>query len=145
MAEEQNKAKHRILVVDDVASMRRIVGSALSNSGNYIIEEAPDGTRALEMLNNKKKFYHLVLLDIVMPKKDGLTTLKEIRDIYKFLPVVMMTAKSERADILKAASLSISGYVLKPFNTDSINKKVAAVLKNIDPAKPITEPDIEFS
>lgn len=132
------KAKHRILLVDDVASMRRIVSKVLEKSG-YLIDEAEDGVAALEMLNNKKKFYHLVLLDVMMPRKDGISLLKEMRENEKFknMPVVMITAKSERADIMKAAALNVSGYLLKPFNPEGIIKKVAEVLQGIDPTKPV--------
>ena len=103
-------AAYRILVVDDAGPIRRIMGKILENAG-YIIEFAPDGVTAMTILKNQKKFFHLVLLDIMMPRKDGFATLKEMREDerLKSIPVLMITAKSERDSVMRAAKYNIMG------------------------------------
>ena len=142
----QKKASHKILVVDDAGPIRRVLSKILEKAG-YIVEIAGDGVLALALMKNPKKHFHLVLLDIMMPRKDGFDTLKEMREDerLKEIPVLMITAKSERDDVMRAAQFDIAGYILKPFKPEGVQSKVAEVLENIDPAKPIYNPKPESS
>lgn len=132
------KPVHRILIVDDAGPIRRILRKIIESAG-YIVEDAKDGTQALDLLRTKNKHFHLILLDIMMPMKDGYATLKEIREdpLLKKTPVIMITAKSARKDVLNAAQYSISGYILKPFKPAEIQKKLAGFLAGINPAAPV--------
>ncbi len=114
-----------ILVVDDEQLIRNVICEYLKND-NYQVLEAQDGIEALQIV--KENAIDLVILDIMMPKKDGYTTLREMREI-KNIPVIMLSARGEEYDKLHGFDLGIDDYVTKPFSPKELMARVKAVLK----------------
>lgn len=114
-----------VLVVDDEELIRNVISEYLQND-NYQVVEASDGIEALKII--REKAIDLVILDIMMPKKDGYTTLKEMREI-KNIPVIMLSARSEEYDKLHGFDLGIDDYITKPFSPKELMARVKAVLK----------------
>ncbi len=114
-----------VLVVDDEELIRNVIREYLEND-NYQVLEASDGTEALKLV--REKIIDLVVLDIMMPKKDGYTTLKEMREI-KNIPVIMLSARGEEYDKLHGFDLGIDDYITKPFSPKELMARVKAVLK----------------
>ena len=103
---------YNILVCDDDKEIVKAVEIYLTKEG-YNVLKSYDGEEALEILS--KNNIHLVILDIMMPKKDGIETLKAIRN-KNTIPVIMLSAKSEDEDKIKGLNLGADDYVTKPFN-----------------------------
>lgn len=103
-----------IMIVDDSASMRQLVGIALRGAG-YEMIEACDGKDALDKLNGQK--IHLVISDIDMPNMDGITFVKNLKQLpaYKFTPVVMLTAALKEGKKQEAQAAGVKAWVVKPF------------------------------
>lgn len=118
-----------ILVVDDSASIRQVVGIALKGAG-YDVVEACDGTDALGKLEGSR--FHLIISDVNMPKMDGITLLKELkkRSDTKFTPVIMLTTESESAKKEQGRDAGAKAWVVKPFQPQQM---LAAVSKLISP------------
>lgn len=113
-----------ILVVDDFATMRRIVKNILRQLGYTNTVEADDGTTALEKL--KSEHVDFVITDWNMPKMTGLELLKTIRadpDL-KHLPVLMVTAEALQENIVAAAKAGVNNYVVKPFDAKTLAEKM---------------------
>ena len=123
--------KEKILVVDDEARMRKLIGDFLTNSGFEIIE-AGDGEEALKKFHNDKNI-SLVILDVMMPKLDGYETLQEIRKESK-VPVVLLTAKGEENDQLKGFVSGADDYIQKPFSPKILVARINAILRRNDTA-----------
>ena len=119
----------RILVVDDYATMRRIVKNLLQDLGFTSIAEADDGATALPMLQTGA--YDFVVTDWNMPIMHGLDLLKAIRadEKLKKLPVLMVTAAAQREQIVVAEQAGVSGYVVKPFTVEILKAKLEKILQ----------------
>lgn len=120
----------KALVADDSKLIRQIEVSVFTKIGGVEIDEAEDGADALEKLTENK--YDIVLLDWMMPKMTGEQVLREIRGVAgpnKDTPVLMVTAEVERKKIIQLASLGISGYVTKPFTSESLEGHIKAILE----------------
>ena len=115
---------YNILVVDDDKEIVNAIEIYLSQEGYHIIK-AYDGEKALEKL--KENEIHLIILDIMMPNKDGIETLQEIRKD-KTIPVIMLSAKSEDYDKISGLNTGADDYVTKPFNPLEL---IARVKSNI--------------
>ena len=124
-------AQLKFLVVDDFATMRRIVRGLLKEIGWTDVDEAEDGAVALHMLRNGK--YDFVVSDVNMPNMTGFELLKAIRGdaSLKHLPVLMVTAEARKEDILLAAQTGASGYVVKPFTKATLEEKVQRILQKL--------------
>lgn len=116
----------KILLVDDEARMRKLVKDFLVKKG-YIILEAGDGDEALEVFY-KNNDISLILLDVMMPKLDGFSVLREIRKVSK-VPVIILTAKGEEEDELKGFELGVDEYISKPFSPKILSARVDALLR----------------
>ena len=103
---------YQILVVDDDKEIVKAIKIYLEKEG-YQVHTAYNGKECLEVLSKQK--IHLILLDIMMPEKDGLETLYEIREKEK-IPVIMLSAKSEDQDKIEGLNLGADDYITKPFN-----------------------------
>ena len=123
--------KLTILVVDDEARMRKLIKDFLVKN-NFNILEAEDGEKALEIYNKNKNNINLILLDVMMPKVDGWSVLKKIREENKSIPIVMLTAKSEEQDELLGFELGVDEYISKPFSPKILVARVAAILKRTE-------------
>ena len=126
--------KLRILVVDDFATMRRIIRNLLQDLGFSNIAEADDGNTAWPMLQNGS--YDLLITDWNMPGMPGLDLLKAVRADARLakLPVLMLTAEAKREQIIEAAQAGVNGYVIKPFTAGTLSDKLAKIFERIEAA-----------
>lgn len=121
----------RFLVVDDFATMRRIVRNLLKDLGFSRVEEAEDGLDALNKL--RADAFDFVISDWNMPNMDGLQLLTEIRadaNLNK-MPVLMVTAEAKKENIIAAAQAGASGYVVKPFTAATLEEKLNKIFEKI--------------
>ncbi len=118
-----------IMIVDDSASLRQVVGIALKGAG-YDVLEGCDGKDALGKLTGQK--VHLVISDLNMPNMDGITFLKNLKQNaqYKFTPVIMLTTESQEAKKQEAQAAGAKAWVTKPFKPEQM---LAAVSKLVMP------------
>ena len=121
-------AEMKFLIVDDFATMRRIVRNLLKEIGFGNADEAEDGVAALAKL--KGGGFDFVVSDINMPNMNGFDLLKSIRaePSLKELPVLMVTAEAKKEDIIAAAQAGASGYIVKPFTKATLEEKLAKIL-----------------
>ena len=117
-----------ILVVDDEERMRKLIKDFLTNKGYHILQ-AEDGEKALEIYQENKSKIMLVLLDVMMPKLDGWSVLRQIRQENKELPIIMLTARGEEQDELFGFELGVDEYISKPFSPKILVARVEAILK----------------
>ena len=120
--------KEKILVVDDEASIRRILETRLSMIG-YIVVTAADGEEALAVY--KKELPNLIVLDIMMPKLDGYGVCQEIRKDSD-IPIIMLTALGDVADRITGLELGADDYVVKPFSPKELEARIKAILRRVD-------------
>ncbi len=116
-----------ILVVDDEERMRKLIKDFLKAKG-YSIIEAEDGEKALEVFEGNKNKITLILLDVMMPKLDGWSVLRQIRQESK-IPIIMLTARGEEQDELFGFELGVDEYISKPFSPKILVARVEAILK----------------
>ena len=118
----------KILIVDDYATMRRIVRNLLSQIGHVDVEEAGDGIVALQKLRETQ--FGLVISDWNMEPMTGLQLLKEVRADNKLsgTPFIMVTAESKTENVVAAKEAGVNNYIVKPFNADTLKQKIASVL-----------------
>lgn len=118
-----------VLVVDDAATMRRIVRSLLRELGIKNVREAEDGEMALEDL--KRQRADLVVSDWAMPKMTGIELLRAIRQdsALKDTPVLMVTAESKKESIMEAIQAGVNNYIVKPFNSKTLEEKLHKIFK----------------
>ena len=114
----------RILVVDDMASMRSVICHILDSIGYEDTESAVDGVQALTKLQESK--FDLVISDWNMPNMNGQELLENIRgdEQLKHLPVLMVTAETEKAIVVNAAKAGVSAYIVKPFSPQQLQEKM---------------------
>jgi OmpR family response regulator RpaB len=120
--------KEKILVVDDEASIRRILETRLSMLG-YTVVTAADGEEALALY--KKECPNLIILDIMMPKLDGYGVCQEIRKDSE-IPIIMLTALGDVADRITGLELGADDYVVKPFSPKELEARIKAILRRVD-------------
>ncbi|WP_429127069.1 response regulator [Aeromonas veronii] len=118
-----------ILIVDDSATIRQVVGMTLKGAG-YEVMEASDGKDALNKLDGKK--INLIISDVNMPNMDGITFVKEAKKLvnYKFTPVIMLTTESQDSKKQEGQAAGAKAWVVKPFQPEQM---LAAVAKLIMP------------
>lgn len=116
-----------ILIVDDESRMRKLIKDFLVAKG-YNILEAEDGEKALEIFEESQSKIELILLDVMMPKLDGWSVLRQIRQISK-VPIIMLTARGEEQDELFGFELGVDEYISKPFSPKILVARVEAILK----------------
>ena len=116
------------LVVDDFSTMRRIVVGLLRQSGATRILEAEDGLQALRIIESNPVDF--VVSDWNMPNMTGLDLLKALRASPKFsrMPVLLITAEGRKENIVEAAQAGADGYIVKPFNQDTLQEKLTRIL-----------------
>ena len=116
-----------ILVVDDFATMRRIIKTCLTQLGFSNIVEAEDGEIALRKLHNQE--FHLVISDWNMPNMMGIDLLKAVRadEKLKEIPFLMVTAEGLKENVLEAVKQGVSNYIVKPFTADALEQKLEAI------------------
>ena len=130
----------KIMVVDDERHIVRLVEVNLQRAG-YDVVSAYDGVEALEKITAEKPA--MIILDVMMPRMDGFEVLKELRGNpeTKDIPVIMLTAKAQDADIFKGWSSGVDSYLTKPFNPRELLVFVERILQSLE--HPATEYDDE--
>jgi two-component system chemotaxis response regulator CheY len=120
----------KVLVVDDFATMRRIMKNILKQIGFTNILEADDGTTALEELKNNS--IDLIISDWNMPKMTGLDLLKTVRgtEELKDIPFLMVTAEAQKQNVIDAVQAGVSNYVVKPFTAEAISEKLNKIFSS---------------
>jgi two-component system, OmpR family, phosphate regulon response regulator OmpR len=116
---------HGVLIVDDDKKLQKLLGEYLENNG-FRVMGLPDGSVVLETIRRESP--DLLILDIMLPGKDGLEILKEIRREFN-LPVIMLTAKGEDTDRIVGLELGGDDYLAKPFNPRELLARIRAVLR----------------
>ncbi len=117
----------RILAVDDSASMRQMVSYTLKDAG-YEVAEAEDGVAALNLAKREK--FSLVLCDVNMPNMDGITLVRELRQLpdYKYTPLLVLTTESGADKKAEGKSAGATGWLVKPFNPEQLIATVQRVV-----------------
>ena len=119
-----------VLIVDDYKTMLRIIRNLLKQIGFDNVEEATDGSAALEKLRDRD--FSLIISDWNMEPMSGLQLLKEVRADMKLkeLPFIMVTAESKSENVIAAKEAGVSNYIVKPFNAATLKGKLTTVLGN---------------
>ncbi|PCJ57574.1 MAG: two-component system response regulator [Rhodospirillaceae bacterium] len=117
----------RILVVDDYKTMLRIIRNLLKQINFNNIEDALDGSRALQKLREKE--FGLIISDWNMEPMTGIELLKEVRadEKLKKIPFIMITAESKTENVIVAKQAGVSNYIVKPFNAETLKTKLVSV------------------
>ncbi len=117
----------KILVIDDFATMRKIIKNLLTQLGYKNIFEADDGTTALELLKSDK--FDFIISDWNMPKMSGLELLKTAKadENLKTIPFMMVTAEALKENIIAAIQAGASDYIVKPFNAATLEGKIKSI------------------
>ncbi|MDD3731586.1 MAG: response regulator [candidate division Zixibacteria bacterium] len=118
----------KILAVDDSPTMRRIIINTLKRAGYQDVVEAQDGKDALAKLKVDK--FNFVITDWNMPEMDGLTFVTTLRsmDEFKNLPVLMVTTRSVKEDIMEAMKAGVNNYIVKPFTPETLKAKIEQIM-----------------
>jgi two-component system chemotaxis response regulator CheY len=119
----------KVLVVDDMATMRRIVKNVLKQLGFSRVEEAENGAEALQKL--RAETYGLVVSDWNMPVMTGIDMLRAIRsdEKLKSIPVLMVTAEAQQGNLIEAIQAGVSNYIVKPFTAETMQEKLGKIFK----------------
>jgi two-component system chemotaxis response regulator CheY len=117
-----------ILIVDDYKTMLRIIRNLLKQVGFENVEEATDGTMAIEKM--KEKTFELIISDWNMEPMSGFDLLKHVRahETYKDTPFILITAESKTENVVAAKQAGVSNYIVKPFNAETLKTKLVTVL-----------------
>lgn len=115
-----------ILIVDDAAFMRMMIKDILVKNGFEVVGEAIDGVQGVEQYKELKP--DLVILDITMPEKDGLTALKEMREMDPYASVIMCSAMGQQEMVIDAIQAGAKDFIVKPFQADRVVEAIRKVL-----------------
>ncbi|MEP0957399.1 response regulator [Microcoleus sp. FACHB-1515] len=121
----------KILVVDDEADLRNLVQTCLEIMGGWQVVTAGSGEKALQEAQNRQ--LDLILLDLMMPKMDGLAILEQLRSNEKTrqIPIVLLTAKGRSIESAQFEQFNVLGMIRKPFNPVQLADQIEALLSNI--------------
>jgi len=121
-------ANKKVLFVDDSPTMRRIIKNSLNKIGFEDVEEAENGVDALQKLSAGR--YDLILTDWNMPEMNGEELVVNLRASaeYKNTPILMITTRGMKDDVINAVKIGVSGYIVKPFTPEVLKKKITDVL-----------------
>lgn len=133
--------KPKVLLADDEAGLRELVKVYLENAG-FEVKEAADGLEAEKELANEK--FDLLILDIMMPKLDGLTLCRKIRLTHEYLPILLLTAKGEEADRLLGFEYGADDYVVKPFSPRELAARAKAMLRRAARPQSTEETSLQY-
>ncbi len=123
---QESKEKINILFVEDDANLRMILQDYLEMVG-YNVDPAEDGEVGFDLFN--KNQYDLIILDVMMPKKDGFTLAKEIRAKQSKAPIIFLTARNLKEDRIQGFQYGCDDYITKPFSTEELNLRIKAILR----------------
>ena len=123
--------KIKILVVDDFATMRKVIRNLLKQSGYENVTEAEDGAAAMSMLKSTK--IDFVISDWNMPNMTGIELLRAVRSDNELsaMPFLMVTAESLKDNVVEAVKAGVSNYIVKPFTAEVLGEKIVKILENV--------------
>ena len=133
---------HKILLVEDDPNFGRILRDYLEMN-DYDVVHAKNGLEGFQKF--KKEYFDLCILDVMMPYKDGFTLAKEIREINKEVPIVFLTAKAMKDDMLKGYKVGADDYLKKPFDSEVLLVKLKAILQRKKVERPMVEEKFQFT
>ena len=122
----------RILVVEDERKVANFIKNGLEEE-RYIVETATDGVTGLEMAMNNE--FDAILLDVMLPGKDGFTVLRELREVGLVTPVLMLTARGTTEDRVQGLDLGADDYLSKPFSFEELAARLRSILRRSSPDK----------
>ncbi|MBR4154908.1 MAG: response regulator transcription factor [Paludibacteraceae bacterium] len=120
--------KTKILLCEDDESLGMLLREYLQAKG-YSVTLAPDGEAGFQHFSNEK--FDLCILDVMMPKKDGFTLAQDIRKINGIIPIVFLTAKSLKDDVLEGFRIGADDYITKPFSMEEMLLRIEAIMRRI--------------
>jgi DNA-binding response OmpR family regulator len=120
--------KHKILLAEDDPNLGFVIKDLLQAEG-YKVELCKDGQVALKAFVNNN--FDLCILDVMMPRKDGFTLAEDIRKSNKTIPIIFLTAKGMKEDVVKGFKVGADDYITKPFNTEEFKLRISAKLKHL--------------
>jgi DNA-binding NtrC family response regulator len=121
-------SKKRILIVDDEPNVRLMLETTLASVG-YEVTEACDGQSALDVLSSSGSTHDLILLDLLMPRMDGMELLRQLRSQSNVVPVVILTAHGSIPEAVEAMKLGAIDFLAKPTTPDALRRVVADVIE----------------
>src|SRR5579862_2155199 len=124
-----------VLFIEDEEALRMTVGDRLSNEG-YAVEYAADGDQGFEKATQLP--FDLIILDIMLPRRDGFTVCRDIRQAGLITPILMLTARGQTADKVTGLKIGADDYVTKPFDMQELMARVEALLRRA-PSRPATQ------
>ena len=130
----------KVLVVDDEQSIVTLLKYNLETAG-YIVDVAYDGEEALKKVKEVKP--ELIVLDVMLPKKDGIEVCKTIRSDKNLVPILMLTAKDDEFDRVLGLELGADDYMTKPFSPREVVARVKAILRRSQIANEVVKDDVE--
>ena len=122
------KKEIKVLLVEDDSNLGSITSDYLKAKGFNCTWEINGELGYREFVKNQ---YDIVILDVMMPIKDGFSTAKDIRGIDKKVPIIFLTAKSMKEDTLKGFEIGADDYITKPFNMEELTARISAILKRV--------------
>lgn len=128
-----NMTKTKLLVVEDDPNLGSILAEYLELKG-YDTLLCRDGVSGFEAFRTRR--FHMCILDVMMPKKDGFALAQEIREINSDIPIIFLTARSMKEDTIKGFKIGADDYITKPFSMEELLLRVTAVLKRTQNGKP---------
>jgi DNA-binding response OmpR family regulator len=128
--------KGRILLCEDDENLGMLLREYLQVK-EFAVDLFPDGEAGAK--NFPKEKYDLCILDVMMPKKDGFTLAQEIRAINTEIPIIFLTAKAMKEDILEGFKIGADDYISKPFSMEELLMRVEAILRRVSLKKPVKE------
>ena len=124
--------KTRILLCEDDENLGMLLREYLQAKG-YNVTLAPDGEAGFQHFSNEK--FDLCILDVMMPKKDGFTLAQDIRKVNSVIPIVFLTAKSLKEDVLEGFRIGADDYITKPFSMEEMLLRIEAIMRRISGKK----------
>lgn len=119
--------KNKILIIDDDANARKLVGEYLKDKG-FSVRQAGDGMKGLDLIKEDRP--DLILLDMIMPRLNGIETLKKINELYPNILVVILSGNEELGTARQAVRLGAYSYLTKPVNLDILYKDILKPMLN---------------
>ena len=113
------RPRSRVLVVDDESSIRELLAKTLALA-RYDVDTASDGPEALEMLRDAEGLYDLLIADLKMPGLDGLSLIRQVKQLRASLPIIIITGFSTESSAIEAVNLGVAGYLTKPFHVPQV-------------------------
>jgi DNA-binding response OmpR family regulator len=135
------KIKARILFVEDDPNLSMILKDYLEMI-DYTVDHAKDGELGLQLFSKETISYDLAILDVMMPKKDGFTLAKEIRQKREDIPIIFLTAKNLKEDRIQGFQYGCDDYITKPFSTEELSLRIKAILRRCSATKSLN-PNVE--